>query len=273
MHVTERGEVARASLPDAEARAIRAEWRAFWFVHRADYVPFDGSTKLAASLSETQYARWVVGSLAGRFGVHPRAGRPILEVAVDRARVTLPLALAALLGSLALGVPLGAIAAERKGRTVTGPSSALSAVRDLTSVVSSCSCGDGPARRRAPVPAPPWRARRDGEPAARRCSSVSPRSRPRGARARRGAAWCRRPRPGTCSCPRRRARDEARPLVGAAVVVEEVPDLRGLGGRCPRGGVSRRRGPCSSSCSRARFTAGRVSDVAQASCTPAVNEG
>lgn len=118
VHVTGRGEVARAALPDAEARAVRAEWRAFWFVHRADYVPFDGSTKLAASLSETQYARWVVGSLAGRFGVHPRAGRPILEVAVDRARVTLPLALAALLGSLALGVPLGAIAAERKGRTV-----------------------------------------------------------------------------------------------------------------------------------------------------------
>lgn len=63
-----------------------------------------------------RYLRWVGGLLSGSFGVSHTYGLPVGGLIADRMAVTAPLALLALLISVAIAVPLGIFAAARHGR-------------------------------------------------------------------------------------------------------------------------------------------------------------
>jgi peptide/nickel transport system permease protein len=71
-----------------------------------------------------QYFRWLGGLLRGDLGESIRTGLPVTELIGERAAVTVELALLALLIAVAVGLPLGVMAAKRQGtlldRTVTG---------------------------------------------------------------------------------------------------------------------------------------------------------
>ncbi len=101
-----------------EAAAQVAEWRAWWFVHGPDYTPYDGGTRVAAVLIDTRYARWTYGATTGRLGLSTKDGRPVFEKLAARAPLTLALTLLALLVSYVVAIPVGVIAAWRRGHVI-----------------------------------------------------------------------------------------------------------------------------------------------------------
>ncbi len=117
-HVTGR----KAALPEnadrATTRAVISEWLSWWYVHETDYVALQGGEKVTASIAQTRYAKWVLGAVTGQLGLSTRDGIPIFDKLVVRAPVTLGMALLALLVSAALAVPLGVLAAWRRGRAI-----------------------------------------------------------------------------------------------------------------------------------------------------------
>ena len=120
--------VARATMrtaptipPDADARLaarILAEWRDWWFAHRTDYVPLEGPTRVAATVTETRYGRWLSRTLTGRLGFSVRDGEPIADKLRARAPLTLTLAALALLVAVVIAVPVALLAAMRRGQTL-----------------------------------------------------------------------------------------------------------------------------------------------------------
>jgi peptide/nickel transport system permease protein len=63
-----------------------------------------------------QYGCWLGNVVSGDLGVSLHSKRPVADVLADRVWPTLQLALAALVLQLLIGIPLGVIAATRKGR-------------------------------------------------------------------------------------------------------------------------------------------------------------
>jgi peptide/nickel transport system permease protein len=114
-HVTGRGGIIEEASDPGEARAIVSDWLSWWFVHESDYVVLEGGSKLAASLGQTRYAKWMLGAVTGRLGLSTRDGLPIFDKLVLRAPITLSIASLALLLSILLGVPIGVLAAWRRG--------------------------------------------------------------------------------------------------------------------------------------------------------------
>src|SRR5262245_29126334 len=62
-----------------------------------------------------QYARFVARVARGDLGYSYRQGLPVAELIVERLRATFELALAGLAVAVGLGIPLGMIAAGRRG--------------------------------------------------------------------------------------------------------------------------------------------------------------
>ncbi len=62
-----------------------------------------------------QFALWVVQLLRGDFGTSIVSNQPVLALVSDRAEPTLSLALATIVASVAIGIPLGVLAAWRQG--------------------------------------------------------------------------------------------------------------------------------------------------------------
>lgn len=62
-----------------------------------------------------QYADWVDQALHGNFGVSTETGMPVSQTLRERFPVTLELSLLALLFALAVGLPIGILAAVRRG--------------------------------------------------------------------------------------------------------------------------------------------------------------
>lgn len=75
-----------------------------------------------------QYARWVGDAVQGDFGVSVRNQIPATTLIGSRVWPTVHLALAAMVIALALGLPLGVLAAARQGRLVDRVISAGSAI-------------------------------------------------------------------------------------------------------------------------------------------------
>jgi peptide/nickel transport system permease protein len=73
-----------------------------------------------------QYLDWVGGILRGDLGTSLITGTPVSEELVDKAAVTVPLALLSLLVALLVSVPFGVLAALRRG-TASGTAFAVSA--------------------------------------------------------------------------------------------------------------------------------------------------
>jgi ABC-type dipeptide/oligopeptide/nickel transport system permease component len=106
---------------DADASRVRAvvtEWLSWWYVHDSDYVVLQGGEKVTASIAQTRYAKWVLGAVTGQLGLSTRDGLPIFDKLVARAPVTLGMAMLALLVSAAIGVPIGVVAAWRRGHII-----------------------------------------------------------------------------------------------------------------------------------------------------------
>lgn len=63
-----------------------------------------------------RYLRWVGGMLTGDLGTSYTYRAPVSEMVAERLRISLPLALYALLLAVAVGLPAGILAAARRGR-------------------------------------------------------------------------------------------------------------------------------------------------------------
>ncbi|HSQ63438.1 MAG TPA: ABC transporter permease [Polyangiaceae bacterium] len=109
--------VPEAMTPEA-GRRIRGEWADWWTSHRDDYVALDGGERILATLADTRYGRWLLGAASGRLGTSARDGEPIGRKLAVAAPITLSLALAAMLLSFALAVPVGVLSARRRGQPV-----------------------------------------------------------------------------------------------------------------------------------------------------------
>ncbi|MCL2723310.1 MAG: ABC transporter permease [Polyangiaceae bacterium] len=108
-----------------EVRAIVSDWMSWWYVHETDYVTIEGEEKITASITQTRYAKWVLGAVTGRLGLSTRDGAPIAQKLLARAPVTLGMVLLALLVAIAIAIPLGVLTAWRRGHAIDVTASVL----------------------------------------------------------------------------------------------------------------------------------------------------
>jgi len=106
---------------DADALAVRravATWDEWWYVHRSDYVHAEGVERVAATLVETRYGKWVLRAVTGELGLSARDGEPVIDKLRARTPLTLGMSALAMLASYALAVPLGVLGAWQRGHAV-----------------------------------------------------------------------------------------------------------------------------------------------------------
>ncbi|HEY2516142.1 MAG TPA: ABC transporter permease subunit [Polyangiaceae bacterium] len=117
-HCTDhRGEIAPDADDETFHRVVNG-WQAWWQVHESDYVAYDGVARIAATVLDTRYGKWILGAVTGRLGMSSVDGQPIADKLRAKTPVTLLLTALALLASYAIAVPLGALAAWWRGRPV-----------------------------------------------------------------------------------------------------------------------------------------------------------
>ncbi len=117
-HVSGHEVVIPLAMTHEAARRIRHDWRAWWTTHREDYVALDAGERIFATLADTRYGRWLLGALTGELGTVTRDGEPASQKLAECAPVTLALTLSAMLLSFAIAVPVGVIGARRRGKRV-----------------------------------------------------------------------------------------------------------------------------------------------------------
>jgi ABC-type dipeptide/oligopeptide/nickel transport system permease component len=117
-HIAERDVVVSATSDAKHTRAVVSDWQSWWYVHESDYVALQGGAKITASIAQTRYAKWVLGAATGQLGLSTRDGEPVFDKLLARAPITLGMALLALVLTLAIAVPLGVIAAWRRGQAI-----------------------------------------------------------------------------------------------------------------------------------------------------------
>lgn len=124
-HVATREGRLNPSADSAQTRVVVSEWLSWWYVHESDYVALQGGEKVVASIAQTRYAKWVLGAVTGQLGLSTRDGLPIFDKLVARAPITLGMAMLALLVSAAVGIPIGALSAWRRGHAIDHGAAAL----------------------------------------------------------------------------------------------------------------------------------------------------
>ncbi len=117
-HVAQRSVVVSMADDAARVRAIISDWQSWWYVHETDFIALRGGAKVTASIGQTRYAKWVLGAATGQLGLSTRDGEPVFDKLLARAPVTLGMAFLALLMSAAIAIPLGVIAAWRRGHAI-----------------------------------------------------------------------------------------------------------------------------------------------------------
>ncbi len=117
-HVSSRDVIVTPDDDERRMRAIVSDWQSWWYVHETDYIALQGGEKVTASIAQTRYAKWVLGAATGQLGLSTRDGEPVFDKLLARAPVTLAMALLALLLSAAIAVPLGVLAAWRRGHAI-----------------------------------------------------------------------------------------------------------------------------------------------------------
>ncbi len=117
-HVSSHQVAVPRPLDAAGARRVADTWARWWDMHRADYQPLEGGERITATLSETRYGRWLLSAAMGRFGTSVRDGEPIMAKVMAHARITLALLFISLFASFGLAVPIGVISARRRGQPV-----------------------------------------------------------------------------------------------------------------------------------------------------------
>lgn len=63
-----------------------------------------------------RFANWVFGMLQGDFGMSHTQRQPVAKLIMDRMAVTMPLTIFAMVVSMVIGLPLGIMAARRRGK-------------------------------------------------------------------------------------------------------------------------------------------------------------
>ncbi|MCL2776496.1 MAG: ABC transporter permease [Polyangiaceae bacterium] len=124
-HATSRSAMVAEDADRNEAQAVVSGWLSWWYVHEADYVTFEGGDKIAASLTETRYAKWMLGAVTGQLGLSTRDGVPIAQKLAARAPITLGMAVVALLVAFAVAIPVGVLTAWWRGRSIDVVASVL----------------------------------------------------------------------------------------------------------------------------------------------------
>lgn len=114
-HAAERGPVIEATASPDEVRRAVAGWREWWFVYGTDFVALSSAERSVATLTDTQYGKWLRRIANGELGLSLLDGEPIADKLRARAPVTLLLCALAMLASAALAVPVGALGAWRRG--------------------------------------------------------------------------------------------------------------------------------------------------------------
>jgi peptide/nickel transport system permease protein len=116
-HVTSRDGLIADGAPQTVLRARVSEWRAYWFVHEHDYMVFDGGERIIGMISQTRYAKWMLGALFGEL----RSVDEDLSIGdrlQKRSLLTFSLVVLATVLAYGIAIPLGAFAAYRKGKPV-----------------------------------------------------------------------------------------------------------------------------------------------------------
>jgi ABC-type dipeptide/oligopeptide/nickel transport system permease component len=110
-HATGRDDVPREGATPEDVRDAVTRWQAWAIAHRGELRAYAGVERLAASLLDTRFGRWLEQAVRLRLGLSSD-GEPVLRRLRDHAGPTLAIAaLATLLAALA-AVPLGALAAR-----------------------------------------------------------------------------------------------------------------------------------------------------------------
>jgi peptide/nickel transport system permease protein len=91
-----------------------AALRSFWSVHRSEYVEFDALERVVARFTETRFGRWAGLAVTQRLGLSWRDDASVLDDLRARAPISLKRALLGAAIALALGVPLGMLAAAKR---------------------------------------------------------------------------------------------------------------------------------------------------------------
>jgi ABC-type dipeptide/oligopeptide/nickel transport system permease component len=91
-HITNQNQVIQEASTLAEAGAIVEYWKGWWALHHCDYEVLDGPTRLASTLTETQFGQWLTLSLFHGFGADVRGNR-VADTFQRPAVVTLSLTL------------------------------------------------------------------------------------------------------------------------------------------------------------------------------------
>lgn len=117
-HVAQRHVIIALDDDPARVRAIISDWQSWWYVHETDYIALRGGAKITASIGQTRYSKWVLGAATGQLGLSTRDGEPVFDKLLARAPVTLGMAFLALLMSAAIAIPLGVVAAWRRGHAI-----------------------------------------------------------------------------------------------------------------------------------------------------------
>jgi ABC-type dipeptide/oligopeptide/nickel transport system permease component len=105
-----------SSASDDEVQRAVEDWQDWWYVHESDYAALGGAQKVAATFGETRYGKWLQRVARGDLGRSTQDGQPVMTRLRARATVTFTLAFLALLVAYAAGIPLGVLAAWRRGR-------------------------------------------------------------------------------------------------------------------------------------------------------------
>src|SRR5580692_144952 len=114
-NAAERGPVIDiTSGPDRVRREV-ADWREWWFVYGTDFVALAGAERSIATVTDTQYGKWLRRIANGELGLSLLDGEPIADKLRTGAPVTVLVCALAMLASGALAVPLGALGAWRRG--------------------------------------------------------------------------------------------------------------------------------------------------------------
>ncbi len=107
------GEYASRLEPGAgveQAQKAASGWQDWWGKNRTRYKTYTGTERVTAMLRDTRYGGWVVQAVRHRLGLTAN-GRPVLDVLVEGARVTLPLVGCGILGAVLAALLGGAVLA------------------------------------------------------------------------------------------------------------------------------------------------------------------
>jgi peptide/nickel transport system permease protein len=124
-HCVGRGTELEPDASQAQVRRALADWREWWFVHGTDFQALTGAERAIAMVTETRYGKWVQRAAGGQLGVSVVDGEPIADKLFERAPLTLLVCGLAMLVSWTIAIPVGAIAAWRRGKPFDVASSAV----------------------------------------------------------------------------------------------------------------------------------------------------